>query len=1072
MSLSQAQRAAVERWGQDVCVVAGPGSGKTRVLIERFRWLVSAKGADPLRILAVTFTEKAAAEMKARLIEVFASDESIREAIERAWVSTIHGFCTRLLKEHAIAAGVDPEFSVLDEDSSRLLQERCAEEALDALLEQKPEPMRRLLASLSSGDLIASLLDLYEELRMAGLSMASLKPPSADPAAAWASVIKQARAIRNDPPSGTQQQRAHHQKLQEWARTILAMPGSADERERLLALHQIPSAGKLKRGTQARAAAELLIAELIPTAQGALACSLHQDLYPFIIEALTRFHAAYALTKRTQGVLDFNDLEECAIAVLESDPELCATIRGRFDHILIDELQDINRLQWRLLDLLRRPGRLFAVGDINQSIYCFRHAEPEVFRQYRDALRAAGCIVDELRENYRSRPEILAAINRIVPLLREGVENHRLIACRSVGAPPGSQVEYFCARGTDLSADAALVEARWIARRIRELESSGLATFSEIAVLARTIAALDPIQKALDESGIPNILLGGRSFFESREVRDALAWLQVLANPNDEIALSTVLRSPLVGISDETLSQLKQSGEPLFDAIRAVQGGAFAEADRLIWFRQLVHRQRALAGRYPAEALLASIFDASGYGLQLAPRARANLDQLYAVVRRLFPNSCALPAEIAGELGNLRRIGAEPEACATDATNCVRLMSVHAAKGLEFSVVFLAAMHSGPQNRAPAFCVSEDATLGVNWRLHADTPAPDLVHRRVWEHRRRKEDAEEYRLLYVAMTRARERLIFTAGKRGQADWARVVAEGLGLAVEAPRSELKAVTSTAEGAHVAVTHTADPPTDNFQAPPYEQRLDAVLVHPSSPAEQFESVVAVTALAQFALCPRKYYLAEFLNWPPAARQLHGSSLKQTQVDLAPRRLSDPGVHELPSDRALSAPDEAKEAAPQFLDTLLGQRAARATRFGRDAVFLLECEQLMLKGRIHLWFEEAAELVLVHFPSDLVTPQEAQQAHGYWLELCLNALALERLAGRLPDRAVIFYASTQAAIDVPLEAATIEAARRQVREFRLALHSLSFPLRPGPQCLRCPYLMAGCPAQLAAPALATSA
>ena len=149
MTLSPDQRAAVERTGQDVCVVAGPGSGKTRVLIERFAWLVEHRGVDPARILAITFTEKAATEIKQRLIERFTSNSGLREAIERAWVSTIHGFCARLLRENAIAAGLAPDFSVLDQAPAERLARESVERSSGRHVSRAP---RRLApAARSSG---------------------------------------------------------------------------------------------------------------------------------------------------------------------------------------------------------------------------------------------------------------------------------------------------------------------------------------------------------------------------------------------------------------------------------------------------------------------------------------------------------------------------------------------------------------------------------------------------------------------------------------------------------------------------------------------------------------------------------------------------------------------------------------------------------------------------------------------------------------------------------------------------------------------------------------------------------
>src|SRR5580692_5041704 len=177
MELSAEQVAAVERSGQDVCVVAGPGSGKTRVLVERFAWLVERQGVDPVRILAITFTEKAATMMKRKLVERFANQRQIRERVERAWVMTIDAFCARLLRENAIEAGLAPDFSVLDEGSAKRMRREAAEQALDELFQERPEAMRRLLEGLALStsddarqvDLAAGLLEVHESMRLAGV---------------------------------------------------------------------------------------------------------------------------------------------------------------------------------------------------------------------------------------------------------------------------------------------------------------------------------------------------------------------------------------------------------------------------------------------------------------------------------------------------------------------------------------------------------------------------------------------------------------------------------------------------------------------------------------------------------------------------------------------------------------------------------------------------------------------------------------------------------------------------------------------------------------------------------------
>src|SRR6185295_18877220 len=224
MTLSDAQRRAVERSGQNVCVVAGAGSGKTRVLTERFAWLVESRAVDPARILAITFTEKAATEIKSRLISRFAAQPARREAIERAWVSTIHGFCARVLQENAIRAGLPPDFKVLDQAAADRLAREAAEASLDAMYREQPDRMRRLLEALDLStqddsrqpDLAESLLGVYESMRLSGITeipATVLTPDCLDVARELAASLIQAA------PKG-----AEGPRLREWTAEFLASP--------------------------------------------------------------------------------------------------------------------------------------------------------------------------------------------------------------------------------------------------------------------------------------------------------------------------------------------------------------------------------------------------------------------------------------------------------------------------------------------------------------------------------------------------------------------------------------------------------------------------------------------------------------------------------------------------------------------------------------------------------------------------------------------------------------------------------------------------------------------------------
>jgi ATP-dependent helicase/nuclease subunit A len=875
MSLTPSQKAAVQRTNQDVCVVAGPGSGKTRVLIERFAWLVEFHNVSPSRILAITFTEKAAAEIKERLIQRFLDTPDHRESIERAWVSTIDGFCARLLEEHAQAAGLPTDFAVLDPNVALRLARESAEESLDALFEEDPHQVSRLLQALDLStddlgrkpDLANILLDIYESMRIRGIEEFPDPETTQDLAPEGRRLARSLLDNRGKPASDTPQ-------LNDWGAAFLALPPSPLT-VRHFALAGSFSAHLGRIGKSRVDDARLLKNEVLPALLTQWIAAWNQDLIPVLREALVRLERGYRQKKRDRSALDFADLEEQAIRLLESDYFIREATRTRFDQILMDELQDTNRLQWRLINLIRAPDAFFGVGDINQSIYGFRHADPTVFREYRESL--AGT-VDDLRENHRSRPEILSAVSQVLDG-QPGIEPRPLIAAKQFPAITGPVVER-------LVGD----EASLVAARIRQLVDAGECEYKDIAILVRSLSSLDPFTRSLDSFGIPFLSTGGRTFLEAREIRDLILLLRTLVNPLDEIALVGLLRSPLVGLSDEEIFRIGKSG----------------------W-------QQVFENRFSRHFVSLPIHES------LTPRARANVDKLLSFLRND-------PRPLAEVLDDVEQLS-EAEAPPPDAGNVVKLMSIHAAKGLEFKVVFVSSLHRGTDNSTP----------GLRWRNPATGESQPLE---------KEARDEENRLLYVAMTRASERLFLTyARNRNSRGWQKLV----------------------ESAITAETF-ADTPV---LAPVHSQRAETTevgFVERPVLSGQYDSRATVQAVETFETCPRKYVLSQW--------------------------------------------DE------------------------EDFDFMLEVEDVILYGRFDPWFERDGELILVGAGSGP-------------LELRLQALALQRYVGRLPDRVL----SGDGEVSVSLT--DLKRAKNTVLEFLNAQNVSGFPLREGEHCRRCAFYRGLCPA-----------
>jgi ATP-dependent helicase/nuclease subunit A len=1080
MELSAEQIAAVERSGQDVCVVAGPGSGKTRVLVERFAWLVEWRSADPERILAITFTEKAATMMKRKLVERFAHRQDLRERVERAWVATIDAFCARLLRENAIEAGLAPDFSVLDEGSAKRMQRDAAEQALDELFQERPREMRRLLEGLALStsddarqtDLAASLLDVHDSMRLAGVR----ELPAA--AEAGDDVLPEARRLAAEVEG-----EAAWSNLHDWAREFLALTGGADPRlhsytarggppgppvrsrsaaddvganagNRAVSGPPVPSPPRADEGAgrgpgaltrqhfevlarfkanlggkkKGREAVKQLKEVVLPRLAEQWILAWHSGLPELVREAVARLDREYREAKRREAAVDFADLEELAIELLESHPELRERIVNQFDHVLMDELQDTNRLQWKLIGLVRRRN-FFAVGDINQSIYGFRHADRTVFEGYRAELRQQGLKIDELKENYRSRPEILAAVGHVLEGC-EGVEPRELIAKREAAPKGGPVVERLVGTGER----APEAEAQSVTARIAEWAQEGR-KWGDFAILVRALRSAEQFERELEARGIPFLVSGGRTFLEARETLDLMALLAAMVNPLDEAATAGVLRGPLAGWSDEQLLQAGAEG-------------------RRQEFEKLFGRARRLAGFIAPDRLLAMALDECGYAAGLNDRGRANVDKFLNWIRREFRARPRPLAELLEDLEAMRSARAEAEAPAQQAADAVNIMTIHAAKGLEFPVVFVSALHAGRNSSTPVLLFSAELGLGAKWRNPATGEnQKDAAHRALSERLKHDENAEEDRLLYVAMTRAEDRLVLSYA-RGQrrSPWQKLAEAGIRAETEADRS--------------TEIHAA--PRNRLEEANTEVLLEAAAV-----TGQHDSSAAVTDVVQFAACPRKYYLGRYLGLTTAPRGPGTGALAgrrpapqaielglEVHKALAARGESRSGP--ATAGRRPAPPSgEALELARRFEESELGQRAARAERVEREFDFLLAVEDVVLRGQIDLWFEEGGELTVVDYKTDRDETGAAEHA----LQLRLYALALERYAGRLPDRAALCFLRSGNVIEVSLSGADLEDARAAVRALAAAQNALKFPMKAGEQCRRCPFYKGFCPARLEA-------
>ncbi|MDQ3992178.1 MAG: UvrD-helicase domain-containing protein, partial [Actinomycetota bacterium] len=481
------QRAAVEARGR-VFVSAGAGTGKTAVLVERFVRAVCDEGSDIESILVITYTKRAAGELRARIRwELRARDRrDLARALAGAWISTIHGFCTRLLKAHPFAAGLDPRFRELDEPQAAVLRGEAFDTALAGFCAEDDPARLGLLATYGTDGLRRMLTGIYETLRSAGRPLVLELGERAPLAERIAALREAAASLAVD--GTTELQRSNAARMAE----ILAREPGA---EQLLDLSAHRSRGD-------RAAAYEEARKAVEQAALDEVAMRDRDLLQLLLD---RFAGDYTAAKQRASALDFEDLQLAARDLLREHGAIREREQLRFRHVFVDEFQDTNRLQCDLIDVITGgPGErdVFFVGDEFQSIYGFRHADVQVFRDRR-AQEGGGLA---LSRNYRSRPEVLAAVNYLFGD-DFGGEFQPLAASGDFPDPVfGHPVELLV---TDKAAYAESAvhwrrgEARAVARRVKELVDAGDARPGEIVFLFAAGTDAEWYEQELRALGLP-----------------------------------------------------------------------------------------------------------------------------------------------------------------------------------------------------------------------------------------------------------------------------------------------------------------------------------------------------------------------------------------------------------------------------------------------------------------------------------------------------------------------------------------------------------------------------------------
>jgi DNA helicase-2/ATP-dependent DNA helicase PcrA len=607
-ALNDVQSAAVRHANGPCLIFAGAGSGKTRVLTHRIAYLLDELEVSPDQILAVTFTNKAAGEMKTRL------ERMVGAPARDLWVGTFHSMCVRILRREGSRAGIASNFAIIDDADQRTV-------------------VREILTDLD-----------YDERQLT-------------PGACLAEISK--------------------------AKNALVWPKEFHERNT-----------------------------------------------SFLGERYANVYAEYQRRLSESNSLDFDDLIVRTIDLFETDETARTKWQNRFRYILVDEYQDVNFAQYKLISILGEKHRnVTVVGDDDQSIYSWRGSDYRMILRFEEDF--PGAKVFTLEENYRSTQTILDAANALVANNKTRAEK-KLFTNRD----PGETITAF-------AADTERSEARYVVEKVKELVREG-ASYSDFLVLYRTNAQSRVFEEAFIAEGIPYRVIGGVGFYARTEVKDIIAYLRYIDNPSDAIAFKRIVNVPRRSIGSQTLASLVSAA----DAAKVPVGQAVFDKDllkkavpkktrELERFAELIESLRSRRAEFSIADLLVAVLEESGYLRELrnedTPDSRTrmeNLEELVGVAREY--ESGDPEATLEGFLANVALIS-DLETL-DDSTSYITLMTMHSAKGLEFNSVFLTGLEEGvfPHSRA-------------------------LVDMTELE--------EERRLAYVGVTRAMNRLFLSYAER-------------------------------------------------------------------------------------------------------------------------------------------------------------------------------------------------------------------------------------------------------------------------------------------------------------------
>lgn len=1133
--LTEQQQAIVDAISTNVAVSAGAGSGKTHVLVRRIRNILQNGGNEkgsktPVnidQIVAITFTKKAAAEMRSRLREIINTrlqelEESYinkiidkdkhtqfssfwREQLQRlprTHISTIHGLCSFLLRENPIEAKLDPQFKVAEEFEGEAFLQNCLEQYIRRELKNKNEhvvsltetygftrfleQVKILLPKLSEIEAAGDLLRPYQE------SYASLEQDKEE----LIGLLREFVDCRdNFKKPATEQYK-------------IALDNIANNYEVIVAdINQVPSDFTSMRAAFGgiRAVSDFkenysrikTLADLITKkSMDALALPIIEH-WQAILSELSSFIKA---EKLEQDLLTFDDLETMAIELLQNHPEVRHRYHERFAHIMVDEFQDTNDRQRRLIYLLcgddaekLSSNKLFVVGDPKQSIYRFRGADVSVFKRVQEEIACLDGKCLSMDKNFRSREAILEAVNAVFePLMGTDTTQDVHFSSLEANLPKmegGATVEYCVYRyPKDAKNEAHVREAELVAAKILQLKEQGVG-LGDITILLRSTTRCTELLPVLQKYKLPFVLHSGKGFYEEQEVLDLINLLRVLANKSRSLELAGILRSPYFGVNDESLTRmfLEEEKDCLWDTLMEADFSDY-EAEQ----QQLLLRARTLLEELRQMACTCGLVELwQELWQKLKVPAVLSLQELGEVklanAKKLQSLAYSFVQEQQGTLNDwlnfltqLRAAGAQEAPAVLEAEAAVKIMTYHSSKGLEFPVVLLPFLEDGElaDKDSVVFVAPNklhpEAPWGLGVKVLANYDIQDTcVLETLRTEGRRLAYEERKRLLYVAATRAEQQLVlFASGEEGKdyadAEWEQ---KNWFVQLESVLKENSPITRTDVG---QLWSYLKPLEEQEQLPALEPK--ALLQPLASYNELATSYFSPSALQSYAHCQRCYFYNYGLGLPKFAELSvpagGGVGLSPTELghivhkslELYTCREYDEAelkrCFKLALEEYVDGKTEGTKPAWEMLHSYLhSDMKPKFIEAKKELDFCYYVGNIQIAGSIDCLTpnEDGTWSIIDYKTGRFPTRAEGKNA-GYMYQLALYRLAVETLYGYKVKRSELHYLQALEAVgledDEEYKHYLAEALNYCKEIASKERNEAAFKCNAGPQCKYCEY------------------